>query len=272
LSDPAISDRLAGRVAHQPRGGPQRIPRPEGVRAGPGAWWSRPGAEPPAFLGLAEVRAAFAGPAPAPVRDPASGRPPLHRVELPSTDPRPAGVLCALFEDGDGQAAVVLTRRSTRLRSHTGEVSFPGGRLDPGETALEAACREAHEEVGIDPASVEIIGELSPLSTVSSRSAIMAFVGVLPGPPRLVPNPAEVDRAFTVALAELVAPGTYHEEYWDRAGDVERPVHFFDIPGETVWGATARLLRELLDRVLPAPAAWSGPVPGRAGALRSPRR
>ncbi|MST35191.1 NUDIX domain-containing protein, partial [Acidimicrobiaceae bacterium USS-CC1] len=173
------------------------------------------------------------------------------QVDLPGFDPRPAAVLCALFDDG-GDAAVVLTRRSATLRSHTGEVSFPGGRLDPGETPLDAALREAEEEIGLDPGGVEIIGTLRPLSTSSSGSLITPFVGVLPGRPRLRPNAAEVARVFTVTLAELVAPGTYHEEIWEREGGAFG-VHFFEVPGETVWGATARMLRDLLDRVLPAP-------------------
>ncbi|MHB1929262.1 MAG: NUDIX hydrolase [Acidimicrobiales bacterium] len=198
------------------------------------------------------MRAAFAGqanpltaPSEVPERTPV--RESNQQVELPSRDPRPAAVLCALFDDA-GQAAVVLTRRSTRLRSHTGEVSLPGGRLDPGETAVEAALREAREEVGLDPARVEIVGALHPLATYSSRSAIRPFVGILDRQPELRPNPAEVDRVFTVTLVELVSPGAYHDEVWPPR---HAPIHFFDVPGETIWGATARMLRDLLDRVLP---------------------
>ncbi|HLH47409.1 MAG TPA: CoA pyrophosphatase [Acidimicrobiales bacterium] len=215
----------------------------------------------PGRISVADVRGAFARrpgspadpPAPA-LGDPAVGDPPVLPSlppDLPATDPRPAAVLCALFEEG-GQAHVVLTRRSRRLRSHTGEVAFPGGRLDAGEGPSGAALREAEEEVGLDPSSVEIIGALTPLSTLTSRSAIMPFVAVLPGRPALVPNPAEVERVFAVPLVDLVAPGAYHAELWDVLGRPERPIHFFDLPGETVWGATARLLRELLDRVLGA--------------------
>ncbi len=197
--------------------------------------------------------AAFAGPRGT------SGDPPAvttergarAQVDLPGFDARPAAVLCALFDD-HGHAAVVLTRRSAMLRSHTGEVSFPGGRLDPGETPLAAALREAEEEVGLDPGGVEIVGTLRPLSTSSSSSLITPFVGVLPGRPQLRPNAAEVARVFTVTLGELVAPGTYHEEIWEREGGAFG-VHFFEVLGETVWGATARMLRDLLDRVLPGP-------------------
>ncbi len=244
-----------------PRGGPQLIPRPAAARPGPGAWWGRAGVRPPEVITVSQVREAFAcqvnpndAVGGAPQR--ASARELSNQVELPSRDPRPAAVLCALFDDG-GQAAVVLTRRSTRLRSHTGEVSFPGGRLDPGETPVVAALREAREEVGLDPGDIEIIGTLNPLATVTSRSAIRPFVGVVGKRPELRPSAAEVDRAFTVTLAELVSPGTYHDELWPP---LDTPVHFFDVPGETIWGATAQMLRDLLDRVIPPPghdgAVW----------------
>ena len=239
------------------RGGTQPIPRPPGARRGPGAWWSQPGVVVADRIGLDQVRSAFAGRrgAAEPAGDvavAASGE--VDRVELPSSDPRPAAVLCVLFEELD-QARVVLTRRSSRLRSHTGEVSFPGGRLEPGEPALDAALREAREEVGLDPSEVEIIGELRDLSTWSTRAAIRPFVGVLPGRPVLVANADEVDRVLTVALSELMAPGVHHEERWDAPDAPDRvpgrAVHFFELRGETIWGATARMLKDLLDIVVP---------------------
>ncbi|MBO0730758.1 MAG: CoA pyrophosphatase [Acidimicrobiaceae bacterium] len=170
-------------------------------------------------------------------------------VELPGRQPRPAAVLCAVFDD-DGQAAVVLTRRSSRLRSHTSEVSFPGGRLDDGEAPASAALREAWEEVGIAPGSVELIGQLHPLTTPLNPAPIMPFVGVLDAAPALSPNPAEVERAFTVTLAELFRPGVYHDEVWsDQRFGGDRVMCFFRLEGDIVWGATARMLRDLLDRM-----------------------
>ena len=76
---------------------------------------------------------------------------------------------------------MVLTRRAAHLRTHTGEVSFPGGRLDPGETPEAGALREAAEEVGLDPAAVEVVGRLTPLATFSSSASITPVVGTLPG-------------------------------------------------------------------------------------------
>ena len=173
-------------------------------------------------------------------------------VELPTHSTRAAAVLCAVFDeavDGVGQAHVVLTRRSSRMRTHTGEVSFPGGRLEPGERPVDAALREAEEETGLDPASVEIVGTLSPLATFTSRAGITPFVGVLPGRPSLRANPHEVEVILTVPLVELWAPGVHREELWPRPDGGHHPVTFFELPGDTVWGATGRMLRELLERV-----------------------
>jgi 8-oxo-dGTP pyrophosphatase MutT (NUDIX family) len=161
---------------------------------------------------------------------------------------KPSAVLVPLFEE-DGETSVILTRRSSRLRSHTGEVSFPGGRVDPGEAPLAAALREATEEIGLDPEQVQIVGQLSPLSTVSSAAAITPFVGALAARPSLHPNPAEVERVFDVSLAELASDGVYHEELWELPEVGLRQMSFFHLAGDTVWGATARMLRELLELI-----------------------
>jgi 8-oxo-dGTP pyrophosphatase MutT (NUDIX family) len=119
--------------------------------------------------------------------------------------------------------------------------------VDVGESLLDAALREAAEEVGIQASDVDIIGTLSPVRTVASPAPITPFVGVLPGRPILHPNPAEVERAFTVPLFELYSPDVHREEQWDLPGAEARAMHFFELVGDTVWGATARMLVELLD-------------------------
>jgi 8-oxo-dGTP pyrophosphatase MutT (NUDIX family) len=175
-------------------------------------------------------------------------------VALPGPGRRPAAVLCVLFAEavnGVDQAHVVLTRRSSRLRSHTHQVSFPGGRLDDGETPEQAARREAREEVGIDPATVEIIGRLPSLTTVINPAPITPFIGVVPGRPVLIANPAEVERAFTVPLVELMDPEVYRQELWTFPDGSEVAMEFFELIGDTVWGATARMLYELLELVVP---------------------
>jgi 8-oxo-dGTP pyrophosphatase MutT (NUDIX family) len=173
---------------------------------------------------------------------------------------RPAAVLVALFEEA-GETRVILTVRSSRLRSHTGEVAFPGGRLDPGESVEDGARREADEEIGLDPSAVEIIGRLNTMPTVSSHTLMTPVVAVLADRPSLVAEPDEVARIFDVALAELLADGVFAEEWWTVLGRPGSdgddgggfPVWFFHAAGETIWGATARVLVELLCLTLALP-------------------
>lgn len=213
--------------------GPQIIPRPPAARpGGPPPWPVHDPSGPRPRITAADVRAAVAG-----------------MDDLSDLVPEQSGyaaVLCAVFEE-DGEARIVLTRRTEWLRSHSHQVAFPGGRLEPGEMAVDAALREAWEEVGLDPAGVEIVGRLGRLATVSNpMGSIHPFVGVLGGRPALTPNPDEVERVFDIAIAELMEDGCFREEIWG-VGEVERPIHFFELGGETIWGATARMLYELLD-------------------------
>jgi 8-oxo-dGTP pyrophosphatase MutT (NUDIX family) len=163
-----------------------------------------------------------------------------------------SAVLLALFEE-EGETHLVLTRRSSELRSHRGEIALPGGRSDEGESPIETALREADEEVGISPTSVTTVGWLSPIATFASGSAIWPILGLLGERPVMVTDPAEVDRAFAVSLKDLMADGAFLEERWRR--DVLRPgadvagyfpIYFFAVPGDIIWGATARVLTELL--------------------------
>ena len=216
------------------RGGPQRIPRPAGVQLGGPAPWAGL-ADGGRGIDLDQVRRRLAEAGPA-VRSPREGQ-----VTMASA------VLAPLYES-DGATHIILTRRSAALRVHSGEVSFPGGRQDPGETLADTARREAFEEVGLDPSSVELVGELDHLSTFTSNSFIVPYVAVLPGRPELHPNPGEVDAVLHVPLAELLDPGTFREEVWSFLG-AERPMWFFELEGDTVWGATAAMLRQLLGLV-----------------------
>jgi 8-oxo-dGTP pyrophosphatase MutT (NUDIX family) len=214
------------------RGGLQEIPRPDGWLLGEPAPWA---ALEDRFLTLDGVLGVLDGRRPVGIR----GR--------PRGDEREAGVLVALYDDPEGGGPhVVLTRRSSRLASHSHEVSFPGGRRDPGDPDLWAtALREANEEIGLDPGAPRLVGRLDPLVTVGSRSLIHPFVAVLPGPPDLVPNAAEVEAVLLVPLAELLLDEVYREEEWSRF-DVPWIITFFELQGDTVWGATAAMLRQLL--------------------------
>jgi 8-oxo-dGTP pyrophosphatase MutT (NUDIX family) len=169
--------------------------------------------------------------------------------------------------DGDEpEVHVLLTRRPWTMRAHSGEVAFPGGGRDPEDADLEStARREAWEEIGLAPDRVEIVGQLDPLATLSSGAHITPFVGVVRDLPELRPSPHEVAAILRVPFHELLEPGVYHEERWGpiagMAGgtltgpgidkpfptpDGLRPMHFFDLAGDTVWGATARMLFQLL--------------------------
>ncbi|HEY3701567.1 MAG TPA: CoA pyrophosphatase [Acidimicrobiales bacterium] len=220
--------------------GEQLIPRPAGARPGAPAPWAQAGPDARRGVTMGRVRSGLR------LEDPTTPET-VARLEA---DPKgEAGVLVPLFEEA-GETRVILTRRAAHLRSHTGQVAFPGGRLEPGEGALAGALREAHEEIGLDPGEVEVLGQLAPLATVSSGSRITPFVGAVARRPRLSPNPAEVARIFDVSLADLVNDEVYREERWDLPGQDDRPMHFFEIDGETVWGATARILTELLELVV----------------------
>lgn len=163
---------------------------------------------------------------------------------------RTSAVLVPLYEHHD-TLHVVLTRRAGRLRTHSGEVAFPGGRRDDGETLWDTARREAAEEIALDPSTVECLGQLDHLQTFTSDVSIVPFVGLVRGGrPRLVANEAEVDAILHVGLDELLLDEVWREERWPWADGPTRPITFFELPGDTVWGATAAMLRQLLSLVL----------------------
>jgi 8-oxo-dGTP pyrophosphatase MutT (NUDIX family) len=156
-------------------------------------------------------------------------------------------VLVPLYLNGDGEPAVVLTRRRDDLRRHAGEISFPGGRQDPEDANLVAtALREAHEEIGLDPAGVDIVGALQPTPTIATGYAVYPFVGIIEPGQTWRPAEAEVAEVLEPSLREL------------QAGYARRPMLRRGIPFRTdtymvgehlVWGATARMLADLLDRL-----------------------
>ena len=226
------------------RGGAQRIPRPLSCREGAPAPWA--GAlDRDVDLSLAAVAGAVA----------ATGPPRLSPLE--GTPVRASAVLAPLYE-ADGETVIVLTRRAQDLRTHRGEVSFPGGGSEPGDADLWAtALRESHEEVALDPSSVTRIGELDHLQTITSRSFIVPFVGTLPGRPELVPHPSEVELVLHVPVRELLTDGVHRSEHWGIP-PLDHPVHFFEIVGDTIWGATGAMLDNLLT-IIAGPSARVSP-------------
>lgn len=162
---------------------------------------------------------------------------------------RLSAVLVPLVETYEGPS-LVLTRRAQHLRNHRGEVSFPGGRVEPNESIVDAALREAEEEIQLPRHIVQPFGTLEPLATVASNSFIAPVVGTISHLPELVANEGEVARIFTVPLHDLVREDTYRSEIWrvDRRHEGEEiDIHFFELDDETIWGATARMLHLMLD-------------------------
>ncbi|HJZ46877.1 MAG TPA: CoA pyrophosphatase [Roseiflexaceae bacterium] len=162
--------------------------------------------------------------------------------------PRLGAVLLLLYPDGD-DLRLPLTVRSERLPSHRGEVSLPGGALEPGEDGpVSAALRECHEELGVEPESVVVWGTLSSLYIPPSNFRITPVVGFSADIPALRPNDSEVSAVLTVTLGELLDPALVVEEQWTLRG-AEVRVPFFAIGGHKVWGATAVVLSEFVARM-----------------------
>lgn len=161
-------------------------------------------------------------------------------------DCREAGVLALFYPDEErGRPVLVLTERHLDLDDHGGQISFPGGQREAGESLRDAALREAHEEVALDPQAVNVLGRLTPLYIPPSNFCVHPFVGVTEAAPALRPTDAEVGAILHVPLARLLRPGAVVEEEWTIHG-FRATVPFYDIDGPPVWGATAMMLAELL--------------------------
>ena len=181
----------------RPRGGAQQIPRPARVTVSHEAPWPDPFE--PSLDSLVEAVPLDAAPV------------------LPAFPGSRLSAVLIVLVDGDDGVEVLLTRRSMAMRNHKGEISFPGGRVDDGESTIEAALREAHEEVGLDPAAPRVVGELAHLNTIVSRSYIVPVVATLDERPELEAQTGEVDRVLWTPIDRLTAPGAYHVERLGRA-------------------------------------------------------
>jgi 8-oxo-dGTP pyrophosphatase MutT (NUDIX family) len=144
---------------------------------------------------------------------------------------------------------LIFTERRADLRRHAGEVSFPGGRQDDADSDLETtALREAYEEIALDPAGVQIIGALPPVSTFVTGYRVQPFVGLVADPLELdlSPNPTEVETVLTFSLARL-RQGFEMRRLIRRGVPIHTPT--YEVDGVMIWGATARILGDFLKRL-----------------------
>lgn len=157
-----------------------------------------------------------------------------------------AAVLVPLYEDDQGEVRLILTKRPEGMRTHPGDVVFPGGTLEPGEGPVEAALREAEEEIGLArSAVVRIFGALGPRYVAGRRDQpIVPVVARVERPAELVPDPAEVAVIIEPTLGELADESRWWTEDWRG-----HELWFFRFPEGLLWGATARMVRELLERI-----------------------
>jgi 8-oxo-dGTP pyrophosphatase MutT (NUDIX family) len=168
---------------------------------------------------------------------------------LPRDESVVAAVLMPLFIM-DGEAHVLLTKRSQEVEHHRGEISFPGGKLDETDPdLLSCALRETHEEVGIDPSAVSVIGELDEFHTVATGFLVAPFVGMIPYPYEIKTNRREIDEVFGVPLEVFFDPSRKTTEMWNFRG-TSLEIVAYKWKEHTIWGATARIMNHFIDLLL----------------------
>jgi 8-oxo-dGTP pyrophosphatase MutT (NUDIX family) len=166
-------------------------------------------------------------------------------VERDQNEGTPAAVLVAITDRAE--PGVILTVRREHLRTHAGQVAFPGGRIDPGEDAVSAALREAHEEILLDPSAVEVVGAMGPYRTVTGY-IVTPVIGVIPPDLPLEPHEHEVADWFEAPLAYLIDPANQQRRSALFRG---RQRHYYEIHwnGRRIWGATAAMIVNLARRL-----------------------
>jgi 8-oxo-dGTP pyrophosphatase MutT (NUDIX family) len=181
----------------------------------------------------------------------------LEHDPSPSPDPRDrlAAVLAPFVEEPE--PSLVFTVRSSDLSRHAGEISFPGGLQDPGETLSQTALREAFEEIGLDPAATDLVGALPPVHTFVSGILVVPFVGMLESLPAFVVSEGEIEEVLTFSVARLAQV--------ERAVEVAREPgrvwrgFAYELDGYMIWGATGWMLHSLLE-IVRTEASWLIPA------------
>ena len=183
---------------------------------------------------------------------------PGRQLNLPGLELRDSAVLAPFVLRG-GEPSLLFTLRPAHLRRHAGQVSFPGGARDPEDsTTLHTALRELREELGVSPESVEVLGMLDEIPT-TSEFRVVPYVGLLNPSVELHPDAGEIAEVLELPVSDLLVPGLRRTEKWFYRG-AERDVYFYDVGRHTIWGATARILSNLLAVISGLPA-WSASRP-----------
>ncbi len=190
-------------------------------------------------MSFARLQAALAARPPGP--DPTTA---VTAEHLPVGGFRHASVLVPLYEK-DGEPHVLVTLRPGTMRRHAGPISLPGGALDHGEESLQAALREAHEEIGLDRRAVTVLGRLSEVIVLTSPFRLTPWVASVPYPYPYAAAPGEVEAILHVPFSQLLDGGNYSVRRIEAYG-MFLDTHSYRAGPHVIWGATARILHELL--------------------------
>jgi 8-oxo-dGTP pyrophosphatase MutT (NUDIX family) len=204
------------------------------------------------------LRVALAGPLPGPAAQLLLSPRPRFGWKPGAWPPgcRHGGALILLYPHRSRRPHLLLTLRDSALQNHAGQVSLPGGAMEPGESYQQAALREAREEVGADPHRIRLLGALTPLHVPVSGFVVHPQVGVTDARPALKPEAGEVARVLEVPIEDLCDPDRLGLERRPfRSGELDVP--FLLLDGEKVWGATAMILAEFLAAIGRRPDPWS---------------
>ena len=170
-----------------------------------------------------------------------------HRQKKTITDPKriPSAVLVPIYNK-EGQCYIVFTQRTDKVKVHKGQISFPGGARQEGESQLETALRESQEEIDLAPADVEVLGELDDTLTVFSNYIVTPFVGIISWPHSLKADGWETDEIIEVPISVLLDKSSREEKDEVITG---KPVtsYYYNYKGRVIWGATARILHQFLE-------------------------
>ncbi len=172
---------------------------------------------------------------------------PIEDLACCKFDDQNTAAVMILFMEKDHAWHIVYTRRANGVRTHQGEVSFPGGAYEEGDRSLvDTALRETYEEIGLNPDYIQVIGSLKPMCTISGYY-VFPIIGVLTREPKFSANPEEVERVFTLPVEWLADPANCHERDYEVEGKPNRKViHYLDNDGEHLWGLTARITLDVI--------------------------